>query len=433
MDLLLKNAKVFGAIIKSSNEYEQVDVLIEDGFIKNIAKNINSDLKSIDCKNHFLYSGLIDPQVHFREPGQIYKEDIHSGSKAAVKGGFTSVISMPNTSPVADNFETVKFMWSKQKEIGICRVFPTGAVTKSLQGKELTNFDELKSAHAVALTDDGKGIQSDEIFDKAMKRAKEVDLPLLDHSEDESLSNKGHIHLGKISEKYGIEGIDSYSEAAHVKRGCEKSLKYGTHFHVLHVSTKASIDFIKEAKSKGANVTVEVSPHHLILCDEDIPLRDDGSLDSNFKMNPPLRSKKDKEACINALIDGTIDAIATDHAPHAPDEKALTIDKAPFGIIGLETAFPLIYTHFVKKKKLSLQEALTLMSDSPRRIFKLPVGELKKGCIADLALFDLDSEFIVQKDFFASKSKNSPFINNKLIGRTKLTVMNGNIVYNDLR
>jgi len=433
MKLLLKNVKSFGHFINSEKEFEVFDVLIEDSKVTKLAIDIKShDAKVYDCKKHFLYSGLIDPQVHFREPGFEYKEDIESGSRAAVKGGFTSVISMPNTLPTADNYETVKYMWDKQLEVGICRVFPTGAVTKSLRGEELTDFDDLKKAHAVALTDDGKGIQSDEIFYKAMENAAKVDLPLLDHSEDESLSKGGAIHLGAISEKFKIKGIDSNSESVHVKRGCEASLKTGAHFHVLHVSTKSSIDFIKEAKKKNARVTVEVSPHHLLLCDEDIPLKGDKELDANFKMNPPLRSKEDRQACVEGLLDGTIDAIATDHAPHSPQEKAQSIDKAPFGIIGLETAFPLIYTEFVRTNKMSLQNLFNLMSDSPRKIFKLESGHLQEGELADLVLFDLDEEFSVDHDFFASKSKNSPFINRSLFGATKLTITNGKIVYNSL-
>ena len=433
MKILLQNVKSFGHFINSEKEYEVFDVLIEDSKVTKLAKGISSSgAKVYDCKEYFLYSGLIDPQVHFREPGFEYKEDIESGSRAAVKGGFTSVISMPNTLPTADNYETVKYIWDKQLEVGVCRVFPTGAVTKSLKGKELTDFHDLKKAHAVALTDDGKGIQCAEIFYKAMENAAKVNLPLLDHSEDESLSKGGAIHLGAISEKYNIKGIDSNSESVHVKRGCEVSLKTGAHFHVLHVSTKASIDFIKEAKKKNARVTVEVSPHHLLLCDEDIPLKENQQLDANFKMNPPLRSKEDRQACVEALLDGTIDAIATDHAPHSPKEKAQSIDKAPFGIIGLETAFPLIYTEFVKTNKMSLQKIFNLMSDNPRTIFNLEAGHLEKGQMADLVLIDLDAKFSVDDNFFASKSKNSPFINRSLFGSTKLTITNGKIVYNSL-
>jgi dihydroorotase len=412
----------------------KAEILIENNLIKKVSfESIAEDVDLvIDCEGHFLSPGLCDPQVHFREPGLEYKEDIESGSKAAVKGGFTTVISMPNTSPTADNAETVKYMVKKSKEVGICRVIPTGSVTLGLLGKELTNFEELINAGAIALTDDGKGIQSDEVFAEAMKRVAKYHVPLLDHSEDESLSNGGAIHKGNISEKFNVKAIDSNSEAAHVKRGCVLSEQTGAHFHVLHVSTKKSINFIKEAKRKNINITVEVSPHHLLLCDEDIPVKSDGTLNANWKMNPPLRSKEDQAACIEALLDGTIDAIATDHAPHAPYEKDLAIESAPFGIIGLETAFPLMYSNFVTKGKLSINRLVDLMSKDAGNLFNLKMGLMAEGVVADLALFDLDNEFEVNNNFFRSKSINSPFIGEKLKGATKLTIFEGKVVYNNL-
>lgn len=412
----------------------KAEILLENNFIKKVSfDSIFEDVDLvIDCEGHFLSPGLCDPQVHFREPGLEYKEDIESGSKAAVKGGFTTVISMPNTSPTADNAETVKYMLKKSKEVGICRVIPTGSVTLGLFGKELTNFEELINAGAIALTDDGKGIQSDEVFAEAMKGAAKYNVPLLDHSEDESLSNGGAIHQGEVSKKFKVKGIDSNSEAAHVKRGCLMSEETGAHFHVLHVSTKNSINFIKDAKSKNLNITVEVSPHHLLLCDEDIPIKSDGTLNANWKMNPPLRSKEDQAACIEALLDGTIDAIATDHAPHAPHEKDLAIESAPFGIIGLETAFPLMYSNFVTKGKLSINRLVDLMSKNAGNLFNLKMGSITEGVVADLALFDLDNEFEVNNNFFRSKSINSPFIGEKLKGATKLTIFEGKVVYDSL-
>ena len=441
MKLLIKNVKTTKHLLGHSeigevgaDDLVLVEVLICDKEIKEISQSaINGEFDhTIDGQGYFLSPGLCDPQVHFREPGLEYKEDIESGSRAAVKGGFTTVISMPNTTPTADNKETVSFMWQKTQKIGICRVLPTGAVTMGLKGHELPNFTEMKEAGAIAFTDDGKGVQKEDVFRAAMIEAKKLDMPVLDHSEDESLSLGGAIHKGLVSEKYGVKAIDSNSESVHVQRGCRLSEETGCHYHVLHISTIKSINFVREAKAKGIRVTAEVSPHHLLLCDEDIPEREDGFLNPNWKMNPPLRSKEDRAECVKALMDGTIDAVATDHAPHAPHEKALQIENAPFGIIGLETAFPLIYTNFVKTKNISLNRCIDLMSKEAGALFGLEMGLLKSGMRADLALFDLDSEFSVNEAFFASKSKNSPFIGQKLFGETKLTVFDGDIVFDNL-
>jgi len=432
MKTLIKNAMTLPKLLGLDSENKIfVNLLIEDSIVTKISQTSIEDKvdKIIEAEGLFLSPGLCDPQVHFREPGMEYKEDIESGSKAAAKGGFTSVISMPNTAPTADNAAVVKSMWKKSQEVGICDVHPTGAVSFGLKGESLTDFESLKNAGAIAMTDDGKGVQNDELFKNALIEAKKVDLPVLDHSEDESLSNGGAIHLGEVSKKYGVKGIDSNSEAVHVERGCEYSGETGGHYHVLHVSTERSIKAVKEAKKKGYKVTVEVSPHHLLLCDEDIPEKEDGTLNANWKMNPPLRSANDRKACVDALLDGTIDAIATDHAPHAPDEKSQEIHKAPFGIIGLETAFPLIYTHFVKTNKLELSECVDLMSLRAASLFNLEQGRILEGKRADLTLFDLENEFEVTEDFFESKSKNSPFIGNKLYGKTAYTILKGEVVY----
>lgn len=434
MKTLITNAKTLGHYLGKDEHLVDVNLLIIDGKISKIENKIQieDDFQVIDGKGYFLSPGLIDPQVHFREPGLEYKEDIESGSKTAAKGGFTTVISMPNTSPTADNAKTVQYMWDKQLEVGLCRVYPTGAVTMGLKGEKLSDFSSLKSAHAIALTDDGKGIQSDALFKQAMLKARELDLPILDHSEDESLSLGGAIHKGEHARKYGVKGIDAKSESVHVKRGCEYSAETGCHYHVLHISTRESIEYVRMAKKAGHRVTAEVSPHHLILCDEDIPEREKGQLDPNWKMNPPLRSKDDRVACVEALIDGTIDAIATDHAPHSPDEKAKEIHDAPFGIIGLETAFPLCYTEFVKTGKLSLERLIHLMTKGAADLFKLPFGTLNIGEAADITLLDLDNEREVKADEFHSKSKNSPFIGRKLYGHAKLTLLAGNITFSDL-
>jgi dihydroorotase len=419
---------------ETGDDVVSINLIINDKMITKISYDPIDDSfdEVIDGKGYFLSPGLCDPQVHFREPGLEYKEDIRSGSLAAVKGGFTSVISMPNTTPTADNKEVVSLMKQKSDEIGICRVYPTGAVTIGLKGLELPNFSEMKNAGAIAFTDDGKGVQSDAIFRAAMIEAAKLDMPVLDHSEDESLSLGGAIHEGEVSSKYNIKGINSDSEAVHVERGCRLSAETNCHYHVLHISTTKSINFVREAKKNGLRVTAEVSPHHLLLCDESIPEREEGMLNPNWKMNPPLRSISDRQECVKALIDGTIDAIATDHAPHAPFEKDKHISEAPFGIIGLETAFPLIYSNFVKTGLISLNKCIDLMSKQAGGLFGLDIGVIREGFSADLVLFDLNKEFEINEDYFASKSKNSPFIGQKLFGQTKLTIFEGNTVFDNL-
>ena len=432
MKTLIVGATTLKSLLgQEGNDEVSVHVLVEDDRIARVsASPIEAEAdRRIDARGLFLSPGLVDPQVHFREPGMEYKEDIESGSRAAAKGGFTAVISMPNTAPTADQPEVIETMWRRSREVGICKVYPTGAVTRGLKGEELTDFPALKAAGAIALTDDGKGVQRDELFRDALARAKSVDLPVLDHSEDESLSAGGAIHKGAISERHGVKGIDANSEAVHVERGCEFSAATGGHYHVLHISTERSIRAVRQAKAAGYRVTAEVSPHHLLLCDEDIPQTEDGGLNANWKMNPPLRSKEDRAACAEALLDGTIDAIATDHAPHAPEEKHRAIEEAPFGIIGLETAFPLIYTHFVRPGKLSLARCIDLMSKQAGSLFGLECGRIREGALADLALFDLAQPFVIDEGYFASKSKNSPFIGHELFGKTKVTMMEGAVVF----
>jgi len=432
MKTIINNAITHSHLLGETEDVEtSVSILVENGVIKQVSRTAlsGSDCDIIDAQGYFLSPGLIDPQVHFREPGMEYKEDIESGSKAAVKGGFTGVVSMPNTSPTADTAEVVEFMVQRAEERGLCKVYPTGALSKGLAGQEITNFSALIEAGAVAITDDGKGVQNDALFKQALINAKALDVPVLDHSEDELLSNNGAIHEGEVSKRFKIPGIKASSEAVHVERGCRFSIETGGHYHVLHVSTKASIEAVKAAKAQGAKVTVEVSPHHLLLCDEDIAVREDGTLDANWKMNPPLRSREDMQACQSALLDGTIDAIATDHAPHAPHEKAQHIAEAPFGIIGLETAFPLIYTHFVKTEKLSLSKSIDLMSKNAGALFNIECGRIAEGQKADVALFDLAAPFEVNKAFFASKSENSPFLGETLFGATVMTMVDGKLVY----
>lgn len=434
MKLLISNATTSTHLLGEDSDQEvTINLVITNSIISEISIRpiVGEFDQIIDAKGLFLSPGFVDPQVHFREPGMEYKEDIESGSKAAAKGGFTQVISMPNTTPVADTPPVIANMKQRSQDVGICKVHPTGSLSIGLAGKSITDFKALKEAGAVAITDDGKGVQSDALFELALTLAKDVNLPILDHAEDESLSAGGSIHKGKISQKYNVKGIAADSESIHIERGCNLAKETGAHYHALHVSTKKSIDAIKQAKSSGVKVTAEVSPHHLLLCDEDIAVKPDGSLDANWKMNPPLRSRQDMLACQQALIDGTFDAIATDHAPHSPDEKSLPIELAPFGIIGLETAFPLIYSYFVKTQQLTIARCVDLMSKQAGELFGIQCGRLLIGACADICLLDLSTPFTVDDSYFASKSNNSPFKEFALYGKPVLTINSGKIVYQE--
>lgn len=435
--MILKNVKTLPKYLGLQGELLLLVVIeLKGRQIRSITKAEDYDWskcsyeKIIDGKGAFLAPGLIDPQVHFREPGGEYKETLETGCKAAAKGGFTTVITMPNTNPTTDNPEVVKRILTKVEELDLIRILPTASVTKGLLGKELTDFEALKSAGIIALTDDGKGVQSDEVMFEAMSLAAKFDLPILDHSEDEELSNNGAIHDGEVSRKYGVPGIKASSESVHVKRGCDYSLATGCHYHVLHISTAESIDHVRKAKEKGAKVTCEVSPHHLLLCDEDIEVVN-GRLDSNFKMNPPLRSRYDKEACVSAFLDGTIDFVATDHAPHSVEEKTRDITEAPFGIVGLETAFPLLYTNFVVTGLMSLEQLVDKMTIDAARVFNIPYGNISPDCIADLVLIDLNNEREINVENFASKGRNTPFKNWKCFGFPIMTICNGKVVFKD--
>lgn len=432
--LIIKNVKTLPKFFgDSGSDLVNASVIIEGKKIKELKKDSDTAVQGdseLDGKGLFIAPGLIDPQVHFREPGGEYKETLETGSRAAAKGGFTTVITMPNTNPTTDNPEVLKQIIDKSQQLNLVRILPTASVTKGLLGKELTDFNALKQAGVIALTDDGKGIQEDDVMKEAMKKAAELNLAILDHSEDESLSNKGAIHEGEVSRKHGVPGIKASSESVHVKRGCEMSLETGCHYHVLHISTKESINHVREAKAKGAKVTCEVSPHHLLLCDEDIEVVE-GKLNPNFKMNPPLRSNEDREACVEAFLDGTIDFVATDHAPHSEEEKSRHITEAPFGIVGLETAFPLLYTHFVKTGKMSLETLIDKMTIDAAKVFNLPYGKLESGASADLVLIDLEEGQSIDSKKFESKGKNTPFNNWECVGFPKMTIYNGNIVYKD--
>lgn len=381
----------------------------------------------IDASGKLLSPGFIDMHVHLREPGFEYKETIASGTRSAAKGGFTTIACMPNTRPVTDTPETVRYVTAKAAGEGVVRVLPYAAITKNELGRELTDFAALKEAGAVGFTDDGVGVQSAQMMKDAMALAKSLGMPVIAHCEDNTLVEGAAVTEGAFSRRHGLKGIPNESEAIHVGRDILLAEATGVHYHVCHVSTEQSVRLIKLGKSVGVNVTAEVCPHHLVLSDEDIP----DTMDANWKMNPPLRTPRDVEACIRALEEGTIDIIVTDHAPHSAEEKARGMERAPFGIVGFETAFPLLYTKFVKTGRWTLDFLLSRMTSEPARVFGLETGALKPGAPADLVLIDLEHEREVDPETFESLGRNTPFAGWKLYGWPALTMVGGKVVWTE--
>ncbi|GIO85235.1 dihydroorotase [Paenibacillus faecis] len=429
MQLIIKNASV----LNDEGQLELKDITVKDGLIEqispsaeNTAKNEADGAQVLDAGGKLVTPGFIDMHVHLREPGFEHKETIETGSRSAAKGGFTTIACMPNTRPVTDNPETVSFVRQKAKEAGLVRVLPYAAITKSELGRELTDFAALKAAGAIGFTDDGVGVQSAQMMKDAMKLAASLNMPVIAHCEDNSLVEGAPVAEGEFARRHGLKGIPNESEAIHVGRDILLAEATGVHYHVCHVSTEQSIRLIRQAKQIGINVTAEVCPHHLILAEEDIP-----GLDANWKMNPPLRSRRDVEACIEALEDGTIDIVVTDHAPHSVEEKAKGMQLAPFGIVGFETAFPLLYTKFVAEGRWSLQMLVKRMTEDPARVFGLETGRLAVGSPADLAIVDLEKEREVDPEQFASKGRNTPFGGWKLKGWPVATIVAGNVVYRE--
>jgi len=417
------------SVLNEQGEQVSKHIVIEDGTIKTLVEpdagwSAPEGAEVTDAAGKLVTPGLIDMHVHLREPGFEHKETIETGSRSAAKGGFTTIACMPNTKPVTDNPETVQLVLEKAREAGIVKVLPYAAITVRELGRELTDFEALKAAGAVGFTDDGVGVQNAKMMKDAMRRAKELNMPVIAHCEENSLVEGGSVTEGKFAEQHGLIGIPNESEAIHVGRDILLAEATGVHYHVCHVSTEQSVRLIRQAKEVGIHVTAEVCPHHLLLSDEDIP-----GLDANWKMNPPLRSPRDVEACIEGLLDGTLDIIVTDHAPHAAEEKAKGMEMAPFGIVGFETAFPLLYTKFVATGKWDLAMLVQRMTSDPARVFGLNTGRLEEGAPADLTMIDLETEKAVNPEEFASKGRNTPFTGWKLKGWPVKTWMDGKVVF----
>jgi len=378
----------------------------------------------IDGTGLFLSPGFVDVHVHLREPGGEHKETIASGTYAAAKGGYTTICPMPNTRPVPDTIETLSHVNKLIEDNARIRVLPYASITIREAGKERTNLAELKEHGAFAFTDDGVGVQSAGMMYEAMQDAAKIGMAIVAHCEDNTLIYGGALHEGKRNKELGLPGIPSIAESVHIARDILLAEAAGAHYHVCHVSTKESVRVIRDAKKAGIHVTAEVSPHHLLLSENDIP-----GDDADWKMNPPLRGEDDLQALREGLLDGTLDIIATDHAPHTADEKAVGMKTAPFGITGFETAFPLLYTNFVKTGLWTLQQLIDWMTIKPANVFGLPYGTIEVGKAADLVLLDLNKEQEIDREVFVSMGKNTPFDGWKCTGWPVKTIYGGKIVW----
>ncbi|WPL36707.1 dihydroorotase [Malacoplasma iowae] len=411
-----------------NNKLVKKDILINKNKIIKISNKIDQNKykqikKIIDAKNNLTIPGLIDVHVHWREPGFTHKETIKNGSYSAAKGGFTTVMTMPNLNPVTHDLKSLNVQLDIIKKDSIIKAIPYGSISYNLEGNKLSDMTQIKD-YVFAFSDDGKGIQNANLMYKAMLKAKSLNKPIVAHCEDETFINSGHINEGNISKKLNIKGMSFLSETVHIARDLVLAKETKCHYHICHVSSKHSLELIKDAKNKKIKVTCEVSPHHLISCDEDI-----SSNNGNWKMNPPLRTKDDRYHLIKGIKNKTIDIIATDHAPHAENEKDVKIEEAAFGVIGSEFAFGLLYTKLVLTKILNLNQIVDLMTKNVSQIFKLKSGVLKEKHVADIAIVDLNKSEIITKEWISSNSKNTPYINEKIFGINMLTICDGKIVY----
>jgi dihydroorotase len=423
--LLLRGGRV---IDPSRNLDEPADVLIQDGKIAAVGRGVGApdgtDVR--DVRDHVVAPGLVDVHVHLREPGNEDVETVATGARAAAAGGFTAVCAMPNTDPVTDNQAAVGFIVRQSVRAGLTRVYPIGAISVGQRGERLSEFGEMVGAGAVAVSDDGKPVVSSHLMRTALEYARTFDIPVADHCEEPTLADGGVMHEGLVSVRLGLKGIPSAAEEIMVARDATLAGLTGGHVHLCHISTRGSVEVIRRAKQQGIRVTAEVTPHHLVLTD-----RACERYDTHAKMNPPLREAADVAALRAALKEGVVDCIASDHAPHAYDAKEAAFDDAPFGIVGLETAFGVAYTELVLNGILTLPELIHRMSTAPASVFGLPGGggTLGQGAVADIVVLDVTAPWTVDPTAFCSKSRNTPFAGRVLMGRATLTLVGGKIVH----
>ena len=412
MSFTVKNCKIKG-------QGAAHDIVVSGGVFGGASETV------FEFNNCAVFPGFIDVHVHLREPGFSYKETIKSGSSACAAGGYTTVCSMPNLNPVPDNFDNLNEQLKIIGSDAAINVLPYGSITKGQLGLELSDMEAM-APYVCAFSDDGKGVQSDEMMKAAMIKAKSLGKMIVAHCEDNSLLNGGYIREGEYSKAHGHRGIVPESEWKMVERDIFLAEKNGCPYHVCHISTKESVELIRQAKARGVDITCETAPHYLILTEDNL------CEDARFKMNPPLGNKEDRLALIEGIIDGTIDMIATDHAPHSAEEKGRGLEKSLMGIVGIETAFSLMYTHFVKTGIITLEKLAELMCTNPRKRFYLGKGVIKEGEKADFTVFDLNESYVINSDEFLSMGKSTPFEGKTAVGRCKMTVCNGEIVWREI-
>ena len=407
------------------NSVVKADILVQEGKIVKIAENIPANGEAeIDASGKHIFPGLIDMHVHLRDPGYEYKEDIESGSKAAVKGGFTQICCMPNTNPIMDNKVVVSYVKHKAQEVGLCKVHPIGAITKGEKGEQLADIGEMKKAGAVAISDDGVAVKSARVMRLAMEYASGFDIKCLCHCEDKELVDGGVVNEGLSSTIAGLKGIPRAAEDIIIARELALAESLDVPVHICHVSTHSGVRLIRDAKRAGVKVTAETCPHYFAVTDEVIT-----GFDTNTKVNPPIREEVDKQAILEGLKDGTLDCIVTDHAPHHINDKNVEYNTAAFGISGIETSLGFAVTYLYKAGVLSLPELAERMSFAPAQILGLDGGEIKEGGVADLTIVDLNESFVVDPKAFVSKGKNNPFGGYKLDGVVKYTLVDGEVKY----
>jgi dihydroorotase len=426
-NVLLKSVQI---VDPASHRNGRFDLLIEDGRVARVGRDIPANgARVVELPAGMVVTpGLIDIHVHLREPGQEHKETIATGTASAVAGGFTAVACMPNTDPINDNASVTQFILKRAAEAGLARVYPIGAVSMGSKGEQLTEIGDLRAAGCVAVTDDGRPIASALLMRRALEYTSMFGMPVIDHCEDPSLKGDGVAHEGAVAAMLGLKGIPGASESVMVERDISIAEMTGGHVHIAHMSARQSLRAVRDGKARGARVTAEVTPHHFVLTDE--ALRDRGGYDTNTKMNPPLREEADRAAMIEGLRDGSIDVIATDHAPHHADEKSLEFDRAPFGIVGLETCVPICLDRLVHAGVIGLPRLVELLSTNPARALGLPGGAIREGEPADLTILAPDESVTIDARALKSKSKNTPFDGWTLKGAVAATIVGGRVVFN---
>jgi dihydroorotase len=417
--LLLKNARVIDPAVGLD---AVCDIVIRDGVIAEIGTDLKiAKGETVECAEKVVLPGLADIHTHLREPGREDEESVRSGTRAAAHGGFTAICAMPNTEPVADEGSSVRFLRERGETDGAVRVYPLGAITAKQEGRALAEIGDMVAEGAVAFSDDGHGVQNAGMMRLAMDYIKRFRVPVVSHCEDESLVGKGVVNEGVVSTRLGMSGWPAAAEEVQVARDIRLCELTGCRLHLAHLSTAGSVELVRQAKAAGLPVTCEVTPHHLFLTEDDLT----ESYDTNLKMNPPLRTAEDAAALLAGLVDGTVDCIATDHAPHAPHEKALEFEIAPFGTTGLETALSLVITHLVATKKTDWPQVAQWMSIGPRAALALPAVRIEVGALADLTIVDPEAKVDVTAEWFVSKSRNSAFLGQKLLGKASDVLIGG--------